>query len=78
VRRLGYTPLSVRGVMRLVEHDQHTLAPGLVLRAAVPSDIERILELDLVIDLARRTGAPSRKDRNATRREYSLCSKTPK
>jgi ribosomal protein S18 acetylase RimI-like enzyme len=77
-RRLGYTPLSVRGVMRLVEHDQHALAPGLVLRAAVPSDIERILELDLVIDLAQgEPGAPSRKDRNATRREMLALLEDP-
>ena len=69
-RSLGYEPLSVRGVMKLLERDVRALPAGLSLRAARPADIDQVLELDHVIDVAQgEPGAVSRKDRHAIRRE---------
>jgi ribosomal protein S18 acetylase RimI-like enzyme len=69
-RRLGYEPLSVRGVMKIDERSVRHLPEGMKLRAAVPHDLERVVELDHVIDLAQgELGATSRKHRRATRRE---------
>jgi ribosomal protein S18 acetylase RimI-like enzyme len=67
---MGYAPLSVRGVMRLEQRETRTLPGDLRLRKARIEDMDRILELDHVIDLAQ--GEPvvvSHKDREATRHE---------
>ena len=69
-RNIGYEPLSVRGAMKLCERARRELPPGMELRAARSGDIDQVLELDHVIDLAQgESKARSRKDRHATRRE---------
>jgi ribosomal protein S18 acetylase RimI-like enzyme len=71
-RTLGYTSLSVRGVMRLVDHAPRPFPEGYLLREATLEDVERALELDDVIDVAQGDGASlARKDRDATRRELT-------
>lgn len=71
-RTLEYAPLSVRGVMRLADRAPRPLAEGFVLREATLGDMDRILDLDEVIDIAQgdvTSGAP--KDRDETRKEIA-------
>jgi len=71
-RTLGYVPLSVRGVMRLADRAPRPFAEGFALREATLEDMDRILDLDEVIDVAQGdTTSLHRKDRDATRKEIT-------
>jgi ribosomal protein S18 acetylase RimI-like enzyme len=71
-RALGYAALSVRGVMRLADREPRPVPDGFTLRDATLEDMERILDLDGVIDVAQGdTKRQGRKDRDETRKEIT-------
>ena len=71
-RTLGYAALSVRGVMRLADREPRPVPEGFTLRDATLEDMDRILDLDEIIDVAQGdTVGLGAKDRDETRKEIT-------